>query len=248
MVVLVVLVVFLLTVGYSAYELIGSSPRSGAYSAGFSSNGTVAVTGSLSIANAGWYPLSGFTLSLRIQNASGTLLGEVTDGPFTLGAQAVTTVPIALSVPIAPNGAGASLLVADQFLLLGVWGNATYAYLFPVSVHLDQNRSWGAPFANLQFAAGTPHTANGSTVLPVTVSFSNHASFAEVGDLALSLDAANGTRCGGSTYSLNVAPGSFYYQTQNVVLAPGCSIAGGSAVGVFSSGGGTIVLPPEALP
>ncbi len=248
-VIVVLLLLFLATVGYSAFELVRSSPQqSGGYSAGFDSNDTISVTGSLSVSNPGWYPLSGFTLSLRILNASGVYLGEVSDGPVTLAAGATTSVPIALYLPVAANGAAESLLVQNQYLDLGVWGNATYAYLFPVSVHFDQNKSWGAPFSDFSVSVGTPSVANGSTTVPVTISYSNDASFAEAGSLGMTVRSSGGTACGGATYPLNVAPQSFYYETRNVTLATGCSIAGGSVVAVYSGNGVNLALPPEPLP
>lgn len=248
LIVVVILTIFLATVGYSAYEFVSASPQSGGYSASFASNSTVAVTGDLSVANHGWYPLSGFDLSLRIRNASGDLIGTVTTGPETLAAGATTTVPIALYLPISPNSSAASLLVTDQYLAVGVWGNATYAYLFPISVHFEQNKSWGAPFANLAFQVGAPSEANGSTVVPVTVSFSDHAPFAEDGRLGLTLRASNDTPCGSVSYGLDVPSQGFFYQTENVVLSRGCSLAGGSADAVVVLGSATIPLPPETLP
>jgi hypothetical protein len=247
-VVLLVLVLYLATVGYSAFELVRSTPQSGGYSASFAANDTVAVAGSLSVSNPGFYSISGFSLALRIQNASGVLLGVLHAGPETLAAQGTTTFPIALYLPIAPNSAASSLLETDQILTVGAWGNATYAYFFPVSVHFDQNKSWGAPFANFEVAVGTPTLANGSVFVPLTISFSNHASFSEVGGLALVLRSSGGTACGGASYVLNVPPQGFYYQTEDVALESGCSLAGGSADTTFSGDGATVALPPEALP
>jgi hypothetical protein len=247
-VVLVVLLLYLATVGYSAFELARSTPHSGGYSAEFEPNDTVAVTGSLSVTNPGFYSISGFSLALRIQNASGVLLGVLREGPETLAAQATTTFPIALYLPIVPNGAASSLLETDQVLTVGVWANATYAYLFPVSIHFDQNKSWGAPFANFQAEAGTPTDVNGSVVVPLTISFSNDASFADAGNLTVVLRSSTSAPCGQVSFPLNVPSQTLYDQTQNVVLASGCSIAGGSAVTTFSGDGGTIVLPPEAIP
>jgi len=248
LVVLIVLILFLASVGYSAVELVKSSPQSGGYSAGFGANDTVAVTGSLSLSNPGFYPVSGFSLNLRIQNASGTLLGNLAEGPETLPAHTTTVFPIALYLPITPNGPAASLLTTDQNLVLGVWGNATFAYLFPVSLHFDENKSWGAPFAEFLVQPGSPTTANGTTTVPVTVSFSNHASFAEVGMLEVVLLSSDGTACGAGGFSLNVLPSGFYYQTQAIDLASGCSLQDGSAEAAYTGSGATIPLPPEALP
>ena len=247
-VVLLVLVVYLATVGYSAYELASSSHQSGGFSASFASNNTVAVTGSLSVTNPGFYPVSGFSIALRIQNSSGALLGQLWQGPETLAAQATTSFPIALYLPIAPNSAASSLLENDQVLTVGVWGNATYAYLFPVSIHFDQNKSWGAPFADLRVSLGTPTIVNGALVVPLTLSFSNDASFAELGVLTTVLESSAGETCGTVSFTLNVPSQTAYDQTQNVVLTSGCSVAGGSADSTFTGEGTTVALPPEPLP
>jgi hypothetical protein len=246
--VLVVTIVFLATVAYSAVRLVQSSPQTGGYSASFGANGTVAVTGSVELSNPGFYPVAGFTLGLRVLNNSGWFLGELRAGPVTLAPGAATTFPIALYLPIAAGTPAESLLVTDQYLSVGVWGNTTYAYLFPISVHFSQTKFWGAPFSNLRVTVGTPALENGSVVVPVTVTFTNHAPFTEFGTVNFQVFPANGTACGASSFSLNVLPGERFDQTENVGLSGGCSIAGGHANATFVSGGTTIPLPSEALP
>jgi hypothetical protein len=247
-IVLVVVILFVGTVAYSAVELVRDSPRSGGYSAGFEPNGTVELTGSFELSNPGLYPLSGLSVSMRIQNSTGSLIGAVGSGPTTLGAGATATIPIALYLSAGAGGPAGSLLVTDQYLTVGFWGNATYAYLFPVSVHFDQNKSWGAPFENFAASVGEP-TVEGSLVsVPVTISFSNHAGFTEAGTLMVVLDSTGGTSCGQTSFSLNVAPGSFYSETQSFSLASGCSLSGGSVDATFVEGGSSIALPPEPIP
>ena len=247
-VVLVVLAVFLATALYSAAELVRASPQAGGYSAGFAPNDTVSISGKLSLSNPGLYPVSGFTLSLRVLNQSSVFLGAVAAGPVGLAPRSTTAFPIALYLPIVSDGPAESLLVQDQVLEVGVWGNATYAYLFPISVHFVQNQSWGAPFAGFRASASAPSGANGSVVGPLTISFTNHASFPESGSLDLVLRSPGGASCGTTAFALNVAPGAFYYQTRSVAIATGCSVAGGSVDPTFVGGGATIPLPPEALP
>ena len=246
--VLVVLILFLASVGYSAFDFVRSSPQSGGYSASFSANDTVSVSGSVSLSNPGYYPVSGFSLGLRIENASGVLLGDLSTPPVTLAPGSTTTFPVALSVPISVAGPAVSLLVTDQFLSVGVWGNATYAYLFPVSVHFVQQKSWGAPFANLAITAGTPFAAGGGVNVPITITFANHADFTESGSLSVTLVSSGGATCGTGTVPMDVPPGAFYDQTENLALASGCSLAGGSVVATFVSGSETVPLPPEAIP
>jgi hypothetical protein len=247
-VVLVAALVFLGTAAYSAVRLIQASHQSEGYSAAFASNGTVAVTGSVSLSNPGYYPLTGFELNLRLLNSSGVYLGVLRAGPVDVAPGGSTSFPFSLYLPITSGSAAESLLVADQYLSVGVWGNATYAYLFPVSVHFSQSKSWGAPFALLRVTAGVRTTVNGSMAEPVTISFSNDASFADVGSLGIELYQANGLACGGTTFAMNVAAGTSYEQTQDLALASGCSVAGGYVIPTFSGPSGTVVLPREALP
>lgn len=248
LVVLVLLILFVASAGYSAFSLVRSSPQSGGYAASFSANDTLSVTGSVSLSNPGYYPVSGLSLGLRIENATGTLLGDLSTAPVTLAARSTTDFPVRLFVPISATGAAASLLVRDQFLQVGVWGNATYAYLFPVSVHFVQQKSWGAPFASLAITAGTPRTGNGGVNVPVTVSFANHASFTESGAITLVLLSTGGTECANTSFPVLVAPGGLYDQTENVALAGSCTIAGGSADATFVSGGQSVSLPPVGVP
>jgi hypothetical protein len=246
--VLVVIVIFLATVAYSAVRLVQSSPQTGGYAAAFASNDTVAIIGSVSLSNPGYYPVAGFTLGLRILNSSGGFLGSLKAGPVTLAAGSSTTFPIALYLPIAEGSPAGSLLVTDQYLTVGFWGNTTYAYLFPISVHFTQTKFWGAPFADLRVTTGAPTRMGGTVFVPVTVSFTNDATFTESGSLNAQVVQANGFICGTSSFPLNVAPGDLFDQTQNVGVSSGCSTAGGFVTTEFVSGGTIIPLPPEALP
>jgi len=246
--VLVVTIVFLATVAYSAVRFVQSSPERGGYAAQFASNGTVAVTGSVELSNPGFYPVDGFTLGLRVLNSSGWFLGEIHAGPVTLAPGVATTVPLALYLPVVAGTPAESLLVADQDLTVGVWGNTTYAYLFPISVHFSQTKFWGAPFSNLTVTPGSPTLENGSVVVPVTVTFANHATFTEFGTLNFQVFPASGPACGSSSFALNVLPGARFDQTENVGLSAGCSIAGGHVDATFASGGTVLPLPSESLP
>ena len=236
------------SVGYSAAQLVQSSAQTGAYSANFAGNDTVSVQGSVSLSNPGYYPVSGFSLGLRIENASGTLLGDLSTSPVTLAPGATTTFPVRLSLPITAAGPAVSLLVHDQFLSVGVWGNATYAYLFPASVHFVQQKSWGAPFANLAITVGTPLAGSGGVSAPLTSAFANHADLTESGTLRVALVSAAGGTCGVGAFPMNVPPGTLYDATNPIALAGGCSLAGGNAIVTYVSGSTTVPLPPEAIP
>lgn len=247
--VFVVLVIFAGTVAYSAVEVARSSAQSHGLSASFGTNGTIEIGGTFTLANPGLYPIEGFHLTARVANASGVFLGKLGVGPSTIGAGSTGSFPIALFVTVSGPGAAASLLTEDQYLRVDAWGNATYAYLFPVSVALTENRSWGAPFEGFMASVGAPSLGGGGSVtVPVTVSFSNHASYAEVGTLAFAIESSNLVTCGTGSFPLNVPPGAFYDQTQSVTLSSGCSPAGGELLSSYTTGGTTIPLPAEPIP
>lgn len=248
LVALVVVIVFLGSVVYSAVRLAQSSPQSGGYTAGFDANGTVAVTGSLSLSNPGYYPLEGFVINLRVLNDSGTFLGNLQAGPVTVPAGNAASFPFAMYLPVSAGSAAESLLTQDQYLAVGIWGNATYAYLFPISVHFAQSKFWGAPFDMLHISPGTPIVTGGTVTVPVTVSFTNQADFTEFGTLSVTLYPPAGKACGGTTFALNVPSQTPFDQTQDVELASGCTVAGGYAEASYSTSGQNITFPPQALP
>jgi hypothetical protein len=247
-IVLVALIIFAGTVVYSAVQVARSSAQSRGLSASFAANGTVEVGGSFTLSNPGVYPISGFTLTARIENSSGVNLGEIGVGPSGIAAFSTGVFPIALYLPVSSSGPTASLLTVDQTLRVNAWGNATYAYLFPLSIELAENRSWGAPFEGFTASLGTPTGGGGTITIPVTVTFSNHASFPDTGTLSFVIESAAHVSCGGSQFSISAEPGSLYDQTQDVTLSSGCSPAGGQILSTYSTGGTPIPLPPEAIP
>lgn len=247
-IVVILVAIYLATAGYSAYELVRSSPQNGGYAAGFGANDTVSVTGSFDLSNAGYYPLSGLEVSLRVLNASGVFLGNLAAGPVTLSPQSTTSFPFALYLPIAAEGPAASLLTTDQYLTVGFWGNATYAYLFPISVHFDQSKYWGAPFADLSVVVGPPTVEGGQLVVPLTISFNNHSDFVEDGSLNLEVVEASGASCGGTSLPVAVTPGGFFDQTTSLSVAASCSTSGAVVKAAFVGNGFSVELPPEALP
>lgn len=246
----VIVVLLLLYVGtaiYSAARVVESGSPSGSYSAEFAPNNTVEVLGSLAFSNPGLYPIQGFQVALQVLNSTGVFLGESRDGPADLPAGGSASFPIVIYVPVAANSPAGSLLVSDQPITVAAWGNATYAYLFPISVHFTENETWGAPFAELRLSAGSVSNSSGSTVVPVTVSFANHATVSDDGTVAVTVEDANGIACGGATYPVAVSPGVSYSQTETITLTEGCPLAGGSVDATYSTGGVTVVLPPEAI-
>ncbi|MCI4365016.1 MAG: hypothetical protein L3K10_02995 [Thermoplasmata archaeon] len=243
--VLVLLILFTVSVIYSTSELTQSSSHVGSFSVAFGSNGTMILAGSLTLNNPGFYPIQALSLEARVVNETGGFLGTFGYGPVSLGAQATTEFPIELYLPVSATGPGASLLVETQYLNVSVWGNATFGYMFPASVTLQELRHWGAPFDHLAFTVQSPDP-NGS--IPVMLSFQNEASLTEAGILRISVVAANGITCGTTSWPMNVAPGQQFSQTQPIALSPGCSPVGGTVTGEFVTPAYSVPLPTEAIP
>lgn len=246
----VVLVLVLIYVGtslYSASRFAESKPSAGGYSASVVGNDTVEIAGSLQITNPGFYSVDGLRLSLRVLNDTGGYLGASVDGPVNLVAGSTTEFPIDFYVTVSANAPAASLLTSDQTLSVATWGNATYAYLIPFSVHFDENETWGAPFADLSVAPGVPQENGGTTLVPVTVRFEDHSPIADDGQVTIALDSAGGNECGGGTFSLAVDSGGGYDETQDISLATGCSLMGGHAAATYTTDGSTISFPSQEL-
>ncbi len=84
--------------------------------------------------------------------------------------------------------------------------------------------------------------------VPVTLSFSNDASFADAGSLNFQVVPTTGPVCSQGAFGLNVAPGASYNVTQAVALASGCDPAGGHVSAEFVGTGYTVPFPPEPIP
>jgi hypothetical protein len=246
--VLVALVLYAGSVAYSAAEVAHASVQSRSLSAVSVSNGAIEINGSFTLTNPGYYPIQDLELAARIANATGVHLGTITVGPDTVPGGGKAAFPIAIAVPIAASLAAESLLVEDQYIEVHAWANVTYAYLFPLSVTLSENRSWGAPFEGLKVSVGTPVVSNGTVTTPVTISFSNHASFVENGGLSFEIESSSSADCGGGSFSLDVPPGALYDKTQNVTLNTGCDPMGGEVVVTYTIYGSSTTLPPEPIP
>jgi hypothetical protein len=244
---LILIIVFLVSAVYSAVRVVESSPQAGGYTAGFSNNNTIKVLGNVSFSNPGLYPVTGFQVTLRVMNSSGVFLGESIDGPTTLPAGGNTTFGIAIYVVTNAAGPAGTLLVTDQPLSASVWGNATFAYFFPVSVHFVQNKSWGAPFQGLRFTPGPPFGSGGNTTVPLAMNFSNHAVFPDVGQFTVVIHNSNGAQCGSATYGIDVPPNENFGETQDIPIAAGCSLAGASADATYVTDGVAVALPPQGL-
>jgi hypothetical protein len=247
-IVLVLLILYAGSVGYSAYEAAHATVESRTLAGVLVANGDIEIAGSFTLSNPGIYPIGGLELAVHLANETGVHLGTVTVGPDTVDGGQTGLFPISISLPIATSTAAESLLFIDQYLEVTAWANVTYAYLFPLSVALSESRSWGAPFEGFHATVGTPTFVNGTIVVPVTLFWADHASFAEQGTASFVIDSAGGADCGGGEFPMNVPPGGAYDQTQKVALNATCSPAGGELLSSITIGGSTTSFPPEPIP
>lgn len=247
-IVLVLLIIYAGSVAYSAYEAAHATVESRSLTGVLVENGDIDISGSFTLSNPGIYPISGLELAVRLANDTGVHLGTAQVGPDTVDGGSTGLFAIAIALPITASSAVESLLFVDQYIEVGAWANVTYAYLFPLSVALTESRSWGAPFEGFQATVGTPTLVNDTVVAPVTLTWANHASFAEQGSVSFVVESAAQVPCGNGTFPMNVNPGSVYDQTQDVTLSTGCSPLGGDVLASITVDGSTTSFPPEPIP
>lgn len=245
-IVLVLTIVFVAFVAYSAVQIVHSRPQVGNSSSALEPNGSVGYSTSFTLNNPTYFAIQSFQLEVRIANASGDLLVDDATPTTTIPAGGVSDVPFTFFLPL--SSGASSLLTVDQSLHWDVWGNATYGYLFPVSIGVATNRSWGAPFANLSVSVGTPFMMGGTLEVPVQLSFSDDANFADDGTVSFEVVASDGTTCSTGQFAIDVPGGQSYSMTQDVPIAAGCNPSGGHIDSQYLEGGTSIPLPPESIP
>jgi hypothetical protein len=243
---LIVLIVFVVFVAYSAVQIVQSAPRLGPESYALESNDTVGISASFTITNPSLLAIQQFGLEFRVLNGTGVPLLHSAVGPKTIDGGSSAVLPVALYIPF--SAGGASLLTQDQYLEWEVWGNATYGYLFTVSLEEQEQKAWGAPFDNVAVAIGMPGIVNGSEAIPVTLAFSDDASFADTGTLDYQVVSSAGPNCATGSFVLNVPPGAPYSHTQDVPIISGCNPTGGEVDAQFVGPGFSVSLPPEPIP
>ncbi|MCI4354321.1 MAG: hypothetical protein L3K06_03040, partial [Thermoplasmata archaeon] len=225
--VLVILIIFLATAAYSAAQLRPDVGQGGGSSSiTLESNGTVMIHYAINLSNPGYYPISPLSISFELRNASLGVLAVGGSGAITIPAGSTTTIPVAIWIPL--SGSAAALATHDAVLPTHVWLNATYASIFVVHLGGNLNTSWGAPFYNFSAAPGTPTVqSNGTVLVPVMVSFENHADFSDAGTIAFTVVSASGGTCAASSFPINVAPHGQFNQALSFYASPACNPSGG---------------------
>jgi hypothetical protein len=246
-VVAVVIVLYVALTIYSASQIrVGSG---GGASATTVSANVVSVTSELNLSNGGPLPITGVELSSVVYYPDGSLVAVVHSPTVRIAPSASASVPLTIAVPLSSTGAAALLLTHSVTLSTRTSVNVTFGGIVTIEVEDHSGLDWGAPFDSLNATVGTPAPqSNGTTAVPVHITFSDRAQFPVEGELSYSVHAADTSVCGGGTVGVSVGPGAPFDQTPVVYLAAGCSIAGGSVVLAYSGGGLSVALPPEALP
>jgi len=243
---LVLIIVFVAFVAYSAYQVAQSRPHVGTATTTLEPNDTVGLQTTLSLSDPSYLPIQQFSLSFRISNVSGGLLVASSVGPATVAAGTSTVLPVDIYFPVSAQQD--SLLIHNQYLDWDVWGNATYGYLFSLSLGVQTQKTWGAPFNNLSITVGTPAMVGGVWTVPVTLSFTDSASFADIGSVNFQVLPPSGPSCASGSFTFNVPSGQPYDDTQNVGITAGCNPAGGTVDSQYIGSGIDVALPPESIP
>jgi hypothetical protein len=247
-VIVVVVMIYLAAAIYSASQLRGNGDRqTGSSSVTLLANGTALLAYPVNLTNPGYFGIDDLSVSLQVRDPAGSLLAVGGVAAETIPARGDGTIPVQIWIPL--GGGAAGLLTNDIQLTYHIWLNASYASLFNLHIGAESNSSWGAPFYHLNASPGAPQgQTNGSVLVPVTVTFQNHAGFSDVGAVSFSVVSPSGTSCGSGTLAVNAPAGSNFAQTANVWMAPGCNPSGGHVVASYTGEGITIALPAEAIP
>lgn len=243
-VVFMVFLVYLGTVAYSFGNVAKDLHPTGSsgLTMGFGGNSTVTASQLLNVSNSGLYPLT-FEAGVVVYTISGIVLGQGSGASTGIAPGNSGQLVLGADVSVAPGAPGQALLTNSETLEFGIWVNATIGlYLVvPVSLHVVQNRSWGAPFFNAA-AGASVHAGEAS----VSFSFQNQASFSLIGVLEFQLLTPGGSSCGSGSYPLSTPAGQSFGQV--TTLPTTCSsLVGDSFVSTLSGGAGSpyrVELPP----
>ncbi len=245
LVVFVLFMLYLATVAYSFAHVAKDLHPSGSSNQGtfgFVGSSTLRATQTLNVSNTGLYPLT-LGAGVVLSTSSGIVLGQGSTPSRGIPARGSGPLTLDVSVSVAPGSPGQVLLTNSETLEFGIWVNATVGWilLVPVSVHLVQNQSWGAPFMN---AVVTASVAGGEA--SVTLAFQNQASFSLAGLLAFQVLTPGGLSCGTGSFGVSAPSGQPFVQSAQVPTSC-ASWTGDSFVATLSGGVDSpfrVQLPP----
>ena len=244
---LVGIVAFVALAGYSASQLRVHGDPSSTAGNGQLVSSALEFHAQVNVSNPGWMAFHAVGSTIVLSDPNGTVLGGGGSLPVDLPAGSTTAIIVHYQVPLAVLQTDSYLVTRDAQLPIQVWVNGTYASLFPFSLTVRSNYSWGAPLFGLQVTPGSPAPGpNGTVLVPIQVTFENHAPFDDVGNVTLRLLDSSGAVCGTTTQPVDAAAGSPYSQSWTVSGQPGCSPA--SLEGTLTASGWSYSLAPTGLP
>ena len=242
---LVLLLVFLATVGYSAYRLGVSSPSNGSSQTAFGHD-VVTLTRFVNLTNGGLYPITGLTFDVLTHEVGGPMVGRTAGPAMSVGAGTTDQVPIVITVSVAPGSAGQPLLISGAWLDISGWLNGTFGYVLSVSVGVNPSCaiSWAPPFSGF----GVRVTSVGPAA-NVTVSFTDASPLPVGGTMTVALASATGANCGTPSLPIDApAQGSHPYSASvGTTLAAGCTPATAVASLVAPAGEFAFTLPEVTI-
>lgn len=247
----VLILVYVGVAVYSASQLRpgganGSSVGTNAGAQGFE------VSTVVNFSNPGFLPVDRVQLSSVVYSPGNvTLLVTGSSPNVTIAPASVGHIPLTLWIPDGGSPAARALLTQDEVLPTTFWANVTFAHLFQILVQVNSTIDWGAPFEGLNVTVGSPQASNGSVEVPLTLAFTDDASFPVDGTLALTLNDAAGGRCdvAVAAFPLAVAPHQGEDATETVDVPTGCAYPAGSTIaGAYSSTTWSADLPTETIP
>ncbi|MGA7923121.1 MAG: hypothetical protein WCA77_04020 [Thermoplasmata archaeon] len=247
-IVLVVIILFLAAVGYSAVQIRPSFSGANATNGTLGANGTVRVYSLLNLSNPGLFALDNVGLSVNVLLPSGSLLTTSKTSAMSVAAGHTASIPISFFFPLPALGRNANLLTNDTNLTTDTWFNATFADVLPFGGFEPATFTWGAPFAdfNVTVLSHTFDPSNGTTMAVVQTTFENHAGFPDAGRLTVEVENGLGEVCPMvSTVTIYVVPHGSYNQTNTFYVASGCN--GSTLVVLYDGPGFEVTLAKEAV-
>lgn len=233
----VVFILYLATIAYSFGTVAKDlHPNGGSTPATFVLVGASTILGSqsLNVSNPGLYSLA-LDGGVVVYTSAGSVIGHGTTPSGRIAAGASGMLAFDVLVSVAPRTPGQALLTNSATLEFGIWVNVTVGLVLvvPVSAHLVQNESWGAPFLGAVVSANVVGShAN------LTLAFRNDASFSLAGSLAFQLLTPGGASCGAGAFGVSTPSGQPFDQTTEV--SSSCAnLTGDSFVATLGGGFGS---------
>lgn len=221
-------------------------------------NNVVTVSTGFVVRNPGPLTVSGVALTSVVRTAGGWLLAVAESPPTTIPASATVTVPvvapISLDALLASSSGGLAqvlaLLTHSESLPTNTSANATFGGILALHVSDSSSIDWGAPFDGFNATAGSPSLqVNGTLLVPVTVTFTDRAPFADQGTITARIQTATGASpCPGASLDLGVPSGASFNRTVDLYASPSCDPRGGLLLLSYTGSGLTVSLPSEAIP